>query len=106
MSIMQELGGLTEIPTRLFNSYRLLILLHLKSNNGLRFHVLKNMLDISSDGNLASHLRALEQEGCIEHSSELEGRKLKTIIKITSLGEQMLDKTIEQMRIVVSYSNN
>jgi DNA-binding MarR family transcriptional regulator len=102
MSGLQTPNGLAHIPQKLFNPYRLWILIYLKmSNEELRFYKLKQLLELT-DGNLASHIRALEQEGYVKSSSELDGRRLKSSIGITPEGQKVLREFSEQMKNVLN----
>ncbi len=79
-----------DIEALLFNKYRLLIMALLAKNKALSFKELKKALSIT-DGNLASHLRKLEEANLVEVQKTFEGRKPKTIYKITDFGEEQLD---------------
>jgi DNA-binding HxlR family transcriptional regulator len=99
--------ALTHIPNKIFNPYRLAILISLKiAEKQMRFHELRHSLTLS-DGNLASHLKTLEQEEYIQITSTLEGKRLKTFIKITPKGEKVLNEFMKIMEIVLkSLSKN
>lgn len=97
MAKIQLLNEMIQVPQKLFNPYRLLILICLKtSNEELRFYKLKHDLELS-DGNLASHLKTLEYEGFIKISSNLVGKRLKTSIGITQEGQKVLEEFAEHM---------
>lgn len=55
-------------------------------NNTLDFNALKEYLDVT-DGNLASHLKALEKEGFILVKKTFIGRKPNTKYQITTKGK-------------------
>jgi len=76
--------SIAQLPHKLFHPYRILIMMAL-ADDKQRFHTLKRALGIS-DGNLASHLRALEQEGYVRADSYKEGRQLKTFYSSTDEG--------------------
>lgn len=57
----------------------------LSVNEKLDFNSLKEFLDLT-DGNLASHIKALEKEEFIEVEKKFIGRKPKTNYKITKIG--------------------
>ena len=51
------------------------------------FNTLKGMLGVS-DGNLASHIRALEELGYIETQKQFIGRKPNTSYSVTDAGRE------------------
>lgn len=102
MTDLQMVSTIKQIPLKLFNPYRLLILIDLKLNGELRFHKLRDDIGVS-DGNLWSHLRALEQEGFVKSKTFLEKRKLKSLITITKEGLQILDEFSEQLKSVIEF---
>lgn len=64
---------------------RLGIMSALMVNDGVEFNSLKELLDVS-DGNLASHLKALEKAELITVHKQFVGRKPNTSYKITQEG--------------------
>jgi DNA-binding HxlR family transcriptional regulator len=93
---------LAKVPDKLFHGYRILIMTALKVADGeIRFQELKRILQIS-DGNLASHLRALEQEGYVKGRSFLEGRKLKALYRITPNGSRAFKEFCENMQTILN----
>jgi DNA-binding HxlR family transcriptional regulator len=71
-------------------------------NDSLSFNELKELLQLT-DGNLASHLRALEETGYIEVQKQFLGRKPLTTYKSTESGQkaftdhlQVLENMIRQ----------
>ena len=77
--------SILEMPTKLFHPYRILILKILYSFGYADFRQLKHDLRIT-DGNLASHLRALENEGYIEVGKQIVNRKPRTTYILTKKG--------------------
>ena len=78
---------------------RLGIMATLAVNDMLDFNSLKNYLDVT-DGNLASHIRALEQEAFLYVEKSFVGKKPKTKYFITKVGKQAFDdhlKALEQL---------
>lgn len=65
---------------------RLGIMSVLAVNNALDFNALKALLGVT-DGNLASHLKALEKEEYIEMEKSFIGRKTNTKYTITPAGK-------------------
>jgi len=56
-------------------------------NSRVDFNTLKDLLKVT-DGNLASHLNALEKNGFITVEKEFVGRKPRTTYAATSLGRK------------------
>ncbi len=64
---------------------RLGIMSILSVNDSADFNTMKQLLELT-DGNLASHLKALESIGYIQTSKQFIGRKPNTKYMITELG--------------------
>lgn len=78
---------------------RLGIMSALAVNERLDFNSLKEYLDIT-DGNLASHLKALEKETFIDMQKSFVGRKPNTKYFMTDAGKKAFDdhlKALEQL---------
>ncbi|GAB3909446.1 transcriptional regulator [Larkinella knui] len=56
-------------------------------NETLSFNSLKELLDMT-DGNLATHLRALEEQGYVSVKKQFVGRKPNTTYTATAAGRQ------------------
>lgn len=65
---------------------RLGIMSILMVNDSYDFNSLKETLDVT-DGNLASHLKALEEKGMIKVNKQFIGRKPNTRYSATELGK-------------------
>lgn len=73
---------------KLFDSrIRLGIMSALVVNASVNFNELKELMDIT-DGNLASHLKTLEENGFIKVEKGFIGRKTNTTYSITRVGEK------------------
>jgi DNA-binding MarR family transcriptional regulator len=81
------------------NRIRLGIMSALMVNDSISYNDLKDLLDVT-DGNLASHLKGLEENGYIKVQKGFIGRKTNTTYSATKAGErafrQHLD-ALEQM---------
>ncbi|NET35477.1 MAG: transcriptional regulator [Cyanothece sp. SIO1E1] len=66
---------------------RLGIMSILLVNDWVDFKTLKQTLEVT-DGNLASHLKALESKAYIEVRKQFVGRKPNTSYRVTALGRQ------------------
>ncbi len=73
---------------KLFESrVRLGIMSALMVNDSLDFNSLKELLEVT-DGNLASHLKALEQSNMVAISKQFVGRKPNTTYMVTNQGRK------------------
>jgi len=81
------------------NRIRLGIMSALMVNESISYNDLKELLDVT-DGNLASHLKGLEDNGYLKFQKGFIGRKTSTTYSATKAGEkafrQHLD-ALEQM---------
>lgn len=68
------------------NKVRLGTMAALMVNDTLDFNMLKELLKVT-DGNLASHLRTLEDNDYVTFEKEFSGRKPRTIYRATELGK-------------------
>lgn len=86
---------------KLFDSrVRLGILSALMVNESLNFNELKELLQIT-DGNLASHVKALEENNIIKVEKGFIGRKTNTIYKITRAGEKAFRAHIDALEKMI-----
>lgn len=74
-------------------------------NERVDFNTLKELLDIT-DGNLASHLAALEKNDMIEVSKQFIGRKPNTRYTVTDRGRQVFREHLDYLdKLLKSQSN-
>jgi len=76
---------ISEINKIFESRVRLGIMSVLMVNNTYDFNSLKETLDVT-DGNLASHLKALEEKGMIKVNKQFIGRKPNTSYSATETG--------------------
>ncbi|MCB0505690.1 MAG: transcriptional regulator [Cyclobacteriaceae bacterium] len=76
------------------NKVRLGIMSALMVNDYLDFNTLKELLDVT-DGNLASHLRSLENSGYVTFKKEFLERKPNTRYSVTEEGKKAFIKHIK-----------
>ncbi len=69
-------------------------------NDQMDFNALKTFLDLT-DGNLASHLKALEKEGFIGVKKSFVGRKPNTKYFITESGKKAFDAHLEALEKLI-----
>jgi DNA-binding MarR family transcriptional regulator len=66
----------------------------------MEFGALKAMLEMT-DGNLATHLAALEKAGYVEIAKDFVGRKPRTRVGLTSRGRAALRQHVAYLRSVL-----
>ena len=69
-------------------------------NDYAEFTNLKELLD-ATDGNLASHLKALEKENYIQVEKQFVGRKPNTRYLVTKLGRIEFNKHIDAIEKLI-----
>ena len=69
-------------------------------NDFLDFNTLKNLLEVT-DGNLASHLKSLENNGHITFKKEFLGRKPNTKYSTTIEGREAFIKHIKAIEQLI-----
>jgi DNA-binding MarR family transcriptional regulator len=79
---------------------RLQIMSVLVANDGYEFNALKEILSVT-DGNLASHIKALEREKYISVNKSFVDRKPNTKYKITERGRNSFKKHLDALEAVV-----
>ena len=86
---------------KLFDSrIRLGIMSLLAVSESVDFNTMKEMLDVT-DGNLASHLKALEKEGAVEVRKQFVGRKPNTSYVVTPLGKRLFQEHIDALEQII-----
>lgn len=87
---------------KIFDSrIRLGIMSALMVNEEVSFNVLKDLLDIT-DGNLASHLKTLEETDIIKVQKGFIGKKTNTTYAVTKTGEKAFKAHIEALEKMIS----
>jgi DNA-binding HxlR family transcriptional regulator len=79
---------------------RLGIMSALMVNDTVDFNALKELLGLT-DGNLASHLKALEQQEIIVVSKQFVGRKPSTTYKATRQGRDMFRRHLAALENLI-----
>ena len=82
------------------NRVRLQIMSVLAANSSYDFISLKELLQIT-DGNLASHIKALEKEEYISVSKSFIGRKPNTTYSITKKGKDAFKKHLKALENLI-----
>ena len=78
------------------NRIRLGIMSVLMVNDWVEFSVLKEMLD-STDGNLASHISALEKIEYIQVKKQFVGKKPNTTYAVTKAGKKAFNEHLDAL---------
>ncbi len=90
--------------SKVFDSrIRLGIMSALMVNTEVNFNELKELLQIT-DGNLASHIKALEEHGAIKVHKGFIGRKTNTVYSVTKSGEKAFRAHIEALEKMIRLS--
>lgn len=79
---------------------RLQVISVLVANESYDFNALKELLDVT-DGNLATHLKALEREKYISITKSFVDRKPNTRYKVTERGRTAFRKHLEAMEELI-----
>lgn len=97
-------GLITDLNKAFDNKVRLGIMSVLLTKNESDFNQLKAILEVT-DGNLASHLKALEKENFIEVSKQFIGRKPNTTYAVTKTGKLAFRKHLDALEALISNQN-
>ena len=79
---------------------RLGIMSALIVNTQVSFNELKELIKVT-DGNLASHMKALEENGLIKVNKGFVGRKTNTTYSVTKAGEKAFKLHIEALEQMI-----
>lgn len=86
---------------KLFDSrVRLGIMSVLLVNDKLSFNELKELIDVT-DGNLASHLRTLEDNNYVKVHKGFIGRKTNTVYSVTRAGEKAFKAHLDALEKMI-----
>lgn len=92
---------LTNINKAFDHRIRLGIMSILMVNEYADFNTLKELLDVT-DGNLASHLKALEKEAFINIEKQFIGRKPNTRYSATKAGTKAFKDHIDALERIIN----
>lgn len=79
---------------------RLGIMSALVVNPSVNFNELKELIEVT-DGNLASHLKTLEENGFVKVEKGFIGRKTNTTYKITKSGEKAFKNHLDALEKMI-----
>jgi DNA-binding MarR family transcriptional regulator len=79
---------------------RLGIMSALMVNETVHFNELKDLIEVT-DGNLASHLKTLEESGYLKVQKGFVGRKTQTTYSVTKAGEKAFRQHLEALEAMI-----
>lgn len=82
---------------------RLGVMSLLSVNESMDFNALKEMMDLT-DGNLASHINALEKEKYIKVKKGFIGKKTKTSYSLTDKGKKAFEEHLNALEKLIKES--
>lgn len=97
------MGLINNINKAFDHRIRLGMMSILMVNDYADFNMFKELLDVT-DGNLASHAKALEKEDYIKVEKQFIGRKPNTRYSATPLGKQEFSKHIDALEKLIRKS--
>jgi DNA-binding MarR family transcriptional regulator len=83
-----------------YERVRLGIMGALAVRDELTFSEMKALFDVS-DGNLSAHARKLEDAGYLTCTKSFEGRRPKTVYRLTTIGRTALDRYLDHVEAVI-----
>lgn len=97
MSVKNPIAGLNKIFD---NRIRLGVMSILMVNEEVSFNDLKQMLEVT-DGNLATHMVTLEENGLVKVHKGFIGRKTNTTYSVTKIGEKAFNDHIAALEKMI-----
>lgn len=79
---------------------RLGIMSTLMVNDDINFNTLKELINVT-DGNLASHIKALDESGYIKVNKGFIGRKTNTTYTVTKVGEKAFQQHLAALEKMI-----
>jgi DNA-binding PadR family transcriptional regulator len=86
------------------NRIRLGIMSMLMVQDRVEFNAIKLMLEVT-DGNLASHISALEKAGYLSVKKEFVGRKPRTTYQVTKAGRKAFEEHLNALERLLKQRN-
>lgn len=101
MSISNAMKNPIENLNKIFDSrIRLGIMSAVMVNEAVNFNELKELINVT-DGNLASHLKTLEENGFVKVKKGFIGRKTNTTYSVTKAGEKAFKSHLEALEQMI-----
>ena len=85
------------------NRIRLAVMSTLSVNDSIDFNSMKELLDVT-DGNLASHIAALEDGGYVRVTKKFVGKKPQTTYALTAPGRRAFTEHIDALEQLIKKS--
>ncbi len=85
------------------NRIRLGVMSVLMVNDWVDFNTMKETLDVT-DGNLASHINALEENGYLQIKKQFVGKKPQTLYKTTAAGRKAFTDHLDALEQIINHS--
>ncbi len=92
---------LEELDPILHERVRLAIMVLLSETEELDYNTIRGYLEVT-DGNLASHLRKLEDHGLIKVRKTFKGRRPRTYYSLTEKGREKLLSYLAALKSLIS----
>jgi DNA-binding MarR family transcriptional regulator len=100
-----QMNNPIENLNKIFDSrVRLGIMSTLMVNNEINFNDLKELIGVT-DGNLASHIKSLEDSGYIKVNKGFIGRKTNTTYSVTKAGEKAFQQHLKALEKMIKSIN-
>lgn len=99
---MKEL--ITQLNKAFDNRIRLGIMSVLVVNDWVEFNTLKELLELT-DGNLSSHISALEKEQYIQIRKQFVGKKPQTTYCVTESGRKAFNDHLDALETILKLRN-
>jgi DNA-binding MarR family transcriptional regulator len=93
-------GSAASLDRIIHERSRLALLAHLAVRGSASFGQLRQFLSLS-DGNLASHLRVLEEAALVRVERGFSGRRPQTVVEMTALGKREFARYLDQLENVI-----
>ncbi len=94
-------AGARDRDRLIYERIRLGIVSALSVNTSLSFSELKALLK-TTDGNLSTHARRLEDAGYVSCRKSFSGRTPKTVYRLTAAGHRALARYLEHMEALIN----
>lgn len=96
----EEEGGplreLLDVDRTIHEPARLAILAHLMAVESADFLYLRRVTGLTA-GNISSHLSRLEEQGLVSVKKEFQGRRPRTLVRLSAAGRRALQRYVRTM---------
>ena len=96
------MGIISKFNKAFENRIRLGAMSILMVNDWVEFNRFKELIDKVTDGNLASHLKALEKLEYVEYRKSFVGRKPQTSYRATARGKQAFNDHLDALEAILN----